>query len=275
MQSAAAQIAANRMAVLETDDPDAAHQLRIGLRRLRSALCAFRPLSDTPASRELEGHARVLARSVGELRDADVLIEEIYAPVAGTMRGHPGLPRLREALLAHRDRMRQRVRSELCGQQWSVLQLYLALWPRTIEDAEKLSTPVAKFARSALKKRWRKVADSGERLDDLTVEQRHAMRKALKTLRYTAEFFASLYPEHATRQFIKQIRSLQEVFGYLNDVVAAERLNAICHEGCADSREAQRAAGYVLGWHNAQAAHAWKDAHKGWQKLDALPRFWA
>ena len=135
--------------------------------------------------------------------------------------------------------------------------------------------PVAKFARSALKKRWRKVAESGKRLDDLDVEQRHAMRKALKTLRYTAEFFASLYPEHGTRQYIKEIRNLQEVFGYLNDVVAAERLNAICHEGCGDSREAQRAAGYVLGWHNAQAAHAWKDAHKGWQKLEALPRFWA
>ena len=65
------------------------------------------------------------------------------------------------------------------------------------------------------------------------------------------------------------------MFGYLNDVVAAERLDAICHDGCADSREAQRAAGYVLGWHNAQATHAWKDAHKGWRKLDALPQFWA
>ena len=275
VQSATAQITANRAAVLETENPDAAHQLRIGLRRLRSALSAFRPLSDTPVLRELEVHARTLARSVGELRDADVLIEEIYAPVAGMMRRDPGLPLLREALLAHRSRMRQRVRSELCGQPWSVLQLYLALWPRTIEDAEQLAMPVAKFARSALKKRWRKVAQSGERLDDLTVEQRHAMRKALKTLRYTAEFFASLYPERATRQFIKEIRSLQEVFGYLNDVVAAERLNAICHEGCSDSREAQRAAGYVLGWHNAQAAHAWKNAHKGWQKLDARPRFWA
>jgi CHAD domain-containing protein len=204
-----------------------------------------------------------------------VLIEEIYAPVAGIIKTDPGLPRLREALLAHRAGERKRVRSELCGQQWSVLHLYLALWPRTIEDAKKLSTPVAKFARSALKKRWRKVAESGERLDDLTIEQRHAMRKALKTLRYTAEFFASLYPEHATRQFIKEIRGLQEVFGYLTDVVAAERLNAICHTGCGDSPEAQRAAGYVLGWHNAQAAHAWNDAHKGWQKLAALPRFWA
>ena len=47
------------------------------------------------------------------------------------------------------------------------------------------------------------------------------MRKALKTLRYATELFASLYPEESTRQFIKETRSLQEVFGYLNDVVAA------------------------------------------------------
>jgi CHAD domain-containing protein len=167
------------------------------------------------------------------------------------------------------------VRSDLCGEQWSVLQLHFALWPRTIDDAEGLSSPVGKLARSALKRRWRKVAESGDRLDDLTIEQRHAMRKGLKTLRYTAEFFATLYPQHATRRFIREIRSLQEVFGYLNDVVAAERLNVICHEHCGDSPEAQRAAGFVLGWHNAQAARAWKDAHRGWQKLEALPRFWA
>ncbi len=47
VQSASDQIAANRRAVLETVDPAAAHQLRIGLRRLRSALSAFRPLHDT------------------------------------------------------------------------------------------------------------------------------------------------------------------------------------------------------------------------------------
>jgi triphosphatase len=275
VQSAAAQIAANRRAVLETEEPAAAHQLRIGLRRLRSALGAFRPLADMAALRELEARAQALARSVGELRDADVLIDDILAPVSGAMAGDAGLPRLREALLAHRARVRERVRSDLCGQQWSVLQLHFALWPRTIEDAEDLAVPATKFARSALRRRWRKVAESGDRLDDLTVEGRHAMRKDLKTLRYTAEFFATLYPEHATRRFTKQVRSLQEVFGYLNDVVAAGRLNAICHEHCADSPEAQRAAGFVLGWHNAQAARARREAHKGWQKLAALPRFWA
>jgi CHAD domain-containing protein len=126
-----------------------------------------------------------------------------------------------------------------------------------------------------MRRRWRKVAASGARLEHLSIEERHAMRKALKQLRYTAEFFASLYPARATRRFIKEVRALQEVFGYLNDVAAAERLTAICNTACAESPEAQRAAGYILGWHNAQAARAWRHAHAGWKKLEAMPRFWA
>src|SRR5581483_10164677 len=225
--------------------------------------------------REFEGHARTLARNVGELRDADVLIEDIFAPVAALMQEGEGAARVRAALLGHRAGARERVRSALGGEQWSVLQLHFALWPRMLDEAGDLDAPVTKLARSALKKRWRKVAESGRRLEELTVEERHAMRKALKTLRYTAEFFASLYPPRKTRPFIKQIRNLQEVFGYLNDVAAAKRLDAICHDACAESREAQRAAGFVLGWHSAQAARAWKSAHKGWKKLEGLHRFWA
>jgi inorganic triphosphatase YgiF len=276
VRSAAEQIVANRRAVLETEAPDAAHQLRIGLRRLRSALRAFRPLcEDIAAVDDLEQHARALSRTVGELRDADVLIEEIYAPVAGTLASDPGVPQLRRALEAHRERARQAARAALTGEPWSVLQLYLALWPRTIETAEGLGGPAGKFARTTLKRCWKRVADRGARIDDLTTEERHEMRKALKTLRYTAEFFGTLYPEPRASRFVQEIRSLQEVFGYLTDVVAAERLTAICREGCGDSPEAQRAAGYVLGWHNAQAANAWPDAHRGWRRLSRLPKFWA
>jgi inorganic triphosphatase YgiF len=276
VRSAADQIVANRRAVLETEDPAAAHQLRIGLRRLRSALRAFRPLcEDIPALGELDQHAGSLSRTVGELRDADVLIEEIHAPVvARILEGDPGVPRLEQALAAHRAAARERVRAALTGRPWSVLQLHLALWPRTIEAAEGLGGPVGKFARTTLRRRWKKVADSGSRLDDLTTEERHEMRKALKTLRYTAEFFTSLYPGPRAGRFVQQIRSLQEVFGYLTDVVAAERLTLIAREGCGDSPEAQRAAGFVLGWHNAQAANAWPDAHKGWRKLERLPQYW-
>src|SRR5262249_13137038 len=149
---------------------------------------------------------------------------------------------------------RARVRGQLGGQAWSVLQLHLALWPRMLAQGGGLDDALGRFARTALKRQWKRVAERGARLDALTLEEPHAIRKALKGLRYTCEFFSPLYPAAKTRPFIKQLRRLQEVFGYLNDVAAAARLNAICAAGC-DSAEARHTAGYILGWHNARAAH--------------------
>jgi hypothetical protein len=44
------------------------------------------------------------------------------------------------------------------------------------------------------------------------------MRKALKKLRYQAEFMTPLFDERAGKQFIRQLKALQDVFGYINDV---------------------------------------------------------
>lgn len=275
VDSATTQIEANRRAVLETDDPEAAHQLRIGLRRLRSALRAFRPLNDTPATRELEQYARDLGRSVSELRNADVFIEHIFAPVAGTMKGEPGYADLRGGLLAHRIAKRDEARAALTGDRWSKLQLYLALWPRTMRDNGRMQTPVAKFAETALAKGWKRVAKHGADVQDLAMEQRHDMRKALKDFRYTAEFFGSLYDARRVSAFVKDLKKLQDVFGYVNDAATARELNGICHQRCPDSREAQRAAGYVVGWHDAQAAHVWERVPKAWRRVEKDRRFWA
>jgi triphosphatase len=80
LASATRQIQINHQAVLETDDPEAAHQLRIGLRRLRSALRTMRPLAGGTSLRAFERAARDMGRCVGALRDADVLIMGLAAP---------------------------------------------------------------------------------------------------------------------------------------------------------------------------------------------------
>jgi inorganic triphosphatase YgiF len=274
LQSANAQIVANRRVVLETEDPEGAHQLRIGLRRLRSALRAFRPLMDTPLLRQIETHARDLAASVGRLRDADVLIEDIVAPVAGRLKGEPGIRELRECLGAHRLKVRDAVRRDLSGAPWSKLQLDLLLWPPTLAENARLQRPVADFAGMALSKGWKKLAKLGAAIDRLSNEQRHEMRKALKSLRYTGEFFASLYRESDVARFAKELKSLQDVFGYVNDVVVAKELTPIAREFSASDPEVQRAAGYVLGWHDAQAAHRWTAAPKEWCRLQKRSRYW-
>ncbi len=274
VELATEQISCNRRAVLETDDPEAAHQLRIGLRRLRSALRAFRPLNGAPAMRELEQHARNLGQSVSGLRNADVFIESIFAPVAGQRKGEPGFGEVRGALLAHRAAMRDQARAALAGEQWSRLQLYLALWPRTVKDDGNLRQPVREFAAAALGKGWKRIAKQGTHVNQLSLEQRHDMRKALKGFRYTSEFFGSLYDAGKVERFVKDLKKLQDVFGYVNDVVTATELNAICHQRCGEGREAQRAAGYVLGWHDVEARHTWKGVAKEWDRLKKRARFW-
>jgi triphosphatase len=274
VQSATQQIIANRCVVLETDDPEGAHQLRIGLRRLRSALWAFHPLIDTSSTREMDQHARALARVVGELRDADVFIKDIYGSVTGLMKGHPGLQPLKEALTAHRLRRRDAARGALNAKHWSALQLYLTLWPRTIEEIESLDRPVAKFADQALNAAWKKVAKMGKRVAELEGEERHKMRKSLKKLRYAVEYFGSLYRPADVQPFVKQLKKLQDVFGYVNDVVTAGQLEQISEEHCRESRECQRAAGYIVGWHTAEAAHCWTRAENGWKRLARTGCFW-
>jgi inorganic triphosphatase YgiF len=273
--SAADQIEANRAALMETDDPEAAHQLRVGLRRLRSALRAFRPIEDAAATRELAQNARALGQSVGELRNADIFIEGVYAPVAAARKADPaGFSELRDALLAHRAAMRAKARAAMAGEVWSKLQLYLALWPQTVKDNPRLARPVGGFAARALGRSWKKVARRGAKLEALSPEERHEMRKALKNFRYAVEFFGPLYDGRKVGRFVKDLKRLQDVFGYVNDVATAKALDAIADERCGGCLEAQRAAGYVRGWHEVNADHAWADATNDWDRLAKRPKFW-
>jgi CHAD domain-containing protein len=100
------------------------------------------------------------------------------------------------------------------------------------------------------------------------------MRKALKELRYQAEFMVPLFDKREGKQFIHQLKVLQDVFGYINDVRMAPRLIDIQQERQAGS-DAARAANYALGHHDAEAAHVWRRAGKAWRQLERSPQFWA
>src|SRR5262249_2580267 len=210
LASAARQVLVNRRAVLETDDPEAAHQLRIGIRRLRSTLRVLRPLVDRASLRAFERSARDIGRSVGMLRDADVLITGGHAPVEAFATDKTGVAELCEGLVRKCEAKRDEVRRVLSGPQWAKLHLYLTIWPRILNDMDGLNKPITKHARKALAKAWKKPAKLGRHLDRLDAAQRHEMRKALKKLRYQAEFMTPLFGQREAKQFIRQLKALQD-----------------------------------------------------------------
>ncbi len=249
--------------------------MRVGLTRLRAAHRALEPLLDTPAFHQLEDDARAIARAVGELRDADVLIEDIYAPVAGAVPDQQGFDALLRALQAHRAAKQESARQSLRSERWSRLLLSLVLWPAMLETDPSLQRrSIEDYARKALQRRWKKVASRGRAIDRLDPDEKHKMRRSLKKLRYMTEFFAPLFSSKEVKPFVKQLKTLQDVFGYVNDVGMAEQIRAIATEH-GEGPDCAIAAGIVLGTHEEKAAEAWTHAQEEWRRLKSLGRFWS
>jgi triphosphatase len=258
---------------METDDPEAVHQLRVGLTRLRTAHRALEALADSRQLRRLEVDARAVSRAVGHLRDADVLLGSICAPVAGEEPREEGFNGLLEAVRTHRGVMQREARAALEGACWMRLFLSLTLWPAMLERNTALRTPVEECVDKLLDKRWKKAAKLGRHIEALNGEEQHSMRKSLKKLRYMAEFLAPLYPKNKVGPFVKRLKRLQDIFGYRNDVRMASALPGIAkrHGGGAAPLTA---AGAVLAYHETAAAEAWLRAHKAWRRLQASGPFW-
>jgi triphosphatase len=274
LRSAREQIIKNRNAVLETSDPEGAHQLRVGLTRLRTAQRALKGMIDSPQLRELETDAQALSRAAGRLRDADVLIGEICAPVAGTPLRQHGFDALYEALQAHRAQMQIEARQALSGPSWSRLLLSLTLWPGMLERDPALQKPIEKYAGKALQRRWEKASKLGRSIASLKGDKRHEMRKLLKKLRYTVEFLAPLYPDADVKRFVKQLKKLQDIFGYVNDVSMAAQVSNILAEFGGAGPSSLIAAGCVLGYHEAKVPDVWRGAPKAWRRVRARGPFW-
>ncbi|MGA7330026.1 MAG: CYTH and CHAD domain-containing protein [Rhodomicrobium sp.] len=269
-RSARDQIVKNRTVVLQTGEAEGVHQLRVGLTRLRTAQRVVKPLVKSPQLEQLETDAQAIARAVGELRDADVLIEDIYAPVTSDPP-----PEGFDQLQTHRASKLQEVRHVLNGAVWSRLLLSLTLWPFMLERDPSLENPVDDYAGKALQKRWKKAAKLGRDIECLEGAKQHQMRKVLKKLRYTSEFFAPLYQKKEVKPFLKELKKLQDVFGYANDVRMAGQVRQICAARCGGEEPAAcSAAGYILGYHEAKVQDVWKSAPHCWRRLRRRRRFW-
>ncbi|WP_373235819.1 CYTH and CHAD domain-containing protein [Cohaesibacter celericrescens] len=264
------------------NDPEGPHQLRVGLRLFRSLLRAFRPSIDNPALREMEKRARYVTHLVGRLRDLDVLIDDIYAPVALKEGGKNQLDerRLADRLTRYRDVVRSQTLEEMQHWPCASFQIELALFTRmapwdTNNTGSDRAEPIPALAKLALKKSYRHCQRWGADIDKLDFSERHSMRKSLKIVRYQAEIFGPLYGRRKTRRFCKKLRALQDVFGYLNDVAMASHLSKVVRDAGPASPTDKKIADKVIARHEKQAQKTWKKAKRRWEKLDDTRPFWS
>lgn len=282
LRECADQISANVEVVREIDAPEGPHQLRVGLRRLRSMFAIYAPVARSVELKRLDDEARWLAQEVGLLRDLDVARDDLVNAEARRHEAETCLPLLARRIDGRAVARREALRTLLAGPRVQSLVLDLArfvetrgwLVPEELEQTARLAAPVTTMAEEALTKRWKKVGRRARKIDSLDIEQRHELRKELKKLRYAIEFFGSLYEPKRVAPMIKRLKRLQEVFGALNDAAMVKGM--LDRPDFVDTDDAfmQRAVGWVLGSSEARAELGWGRAKKGWQELKETKPFW-
>ena len=276
------QIAANVRVVVQLDDPEGPHQLRIGLRRLRSAFSVFATVLASPEITRLQLEAQSVGQEIGRLRDLDVVANDIVKREAEAHPEEPGIAALVPATEQRANAFRGEVRRLLAGERTQTFLIDLArfvetrgwLVPDDFGQTARLAEPVTRLAEAALNKRWKKVGKRARALETLDAAERHDLRKQLKKLRYAADFLSPLFPQRRVEPFLKRLRKLQNVFGELNDAAMIKSMFSGAEAIAAADARTQRAVGWVLGASQARAAIGWAGVRDLWRKLEDTRPFW-
>lgn len=192
---------------------DHVHQLRVGLRRLRTALRELPVLQ--PARRSLEPALVTAFRALGERRDRTHVLARIQPLLEAE-----GVPAVEwpDGFSASGAAATRAVRAP---------PFQLALFDLLLL-AERLrpggGNRLKRELRQALQRLHRQVLRDGRRFTKLDAARQHRVRKRLKRLRYLSEFAAPLFDEARARDFLAALEPAQDALGDFNDEVIAQHL---------------------------------------------------
>lgn len=225
-----AQMQDNETGVMRGTDPETIHQMRVGMRRLRSALRLFAPWIPFPPA--LQQELLWLGGELGAARDADVLADSTLPKVTEACPQETDLLRLRQSASAIAGEKRKQAAAAVASVRYSRLMLGLVGWLQASRWHElldetalnALAEPLEKRAARILGRCHEKLIKSGKRLAHGTPEERHQVRIAAKKARYATEFFQSLHPARRVKRYLSCLTALQDALGWLNDAAVADRL---------------------------------------------------
>uniref|UniRef100_UPI0026F1F5C7 CYTH and CHAD domain-containing protein n=1 Tax=Phenylobacterium aquaticum TaxID=1763816 RepID=UPI0026F1F5C7 len=268
-------IAANAALVRETSDEAALHQLRVAVRRLRSAISTCAALVGDGEAPKIREELKWLAGTCGEARDLDVFARELSG-LKGKAAADAAL--IVEAVAKARAKAYAKAGAALASGRFRELVLSAAAWVETgtwLTDPDKKARRrrdmgARAFARAALRERWKAWRRLARDFDGLDAEGRHKLRIKAKNLRYAAEAFSPLFPARAAARMVGRVKRLQDDLGALNDAAVAARLVKTLHLDVAGREAAER-----LAARKAQDAETGlKRAAKALARLSEADRFW-
>lgn len=211
------------------DVPDGVHQLRVAIRRLRSALATFRPLLQRDISEPLRQELTWVASHLAAPRDAEVVRDRI----TGLAQAEPA--HLDPAELSrHAHEEYEATHGPAHQQALTALQSarYLGLLD-TLDDfaasppwTAKAELPAEEVLPGRVRHDWKRVKSRMRAVDETEPgsqrgnEALHEVRKAARRARYAAETVAPVLGEG--KKFGKAMKKLQRALGDHHDSVITQ-----------------------------------------------------
>jgi len=259
-------------------DAEGVHQMRVGIRRLRSALMLFAPYLEPKAAKRFQAELQRTGRRFGEARDWDVFCLEALPAALDRAENIGWIDLLRPPAQMRRDAAHAEFVRALDDPAFTALVLGLAAWAEDgcahdrLAGDKALRRPLARIAPKLLDRLYRKVERRGGDVEKLGDQELHALRKSLKKLRYGVEYLASLYPQKAVKAYVKRCKALQKSLGAINDAATAIRLAEGLSEG--GRADLAGAVGALARSVDRPKRKAMKSLSKKWRAFDDEPRFW-
>jgi inorganic triphosphatase YgiF len=254
-----------------SSDEEQVHQLRIGIRRLRTALRELAELDADSAGFDAAAWEPPLVaafRALGAVRDREQVAQlaqaqwrdlpaEAQPPALAALAGGEGsatdAPSPGDVVRAPAF---QAVLVSLIG--------FTAAAPG---DAGLSARDARRFLRQRLRRLHRQAVRDGRRFESLPTEAQHRVRKRLKRLRYLAEFVAPLFDAGKAGRYLERLRPAQDALGAYNDEAVALALYR-------EAADRDPRAWFAVGWFSARRAAGAKACRKALDRIADAPRFW-
>jgi inorganic triphosphatase YgiF len=207
----------NEPLLIAEHDAEALHQLRVAIRRLRSALWLFRPAIRDGRLVGFQDQLRNFTRELGAARNIDVILASLP----------PGDP-ARSHLEDNRKRLYAKIVRKLDSRSFRLFMFDLFAWVQAGKwrAHKKACGPLMPFAIKRLDRLWARINQKAEFLSRLTDTERHKLRIETKKMRYAVEFLAEPFRLLADvrTKFVKAAEGIQDRLGDLNDLATRQEL---------------------------------------------------
>ncbi|NHZ78539.1 CHAD domain-containing protein [Massilia sp. CCM 8695] len=273
MRNCLDQIEANENGVIKYHDVESLHQMRVGLRRLRSALGMFDEVLSLPMA--LRQELDWLVSRLGPARDWDVLAGSTLPRITTALDADAALVRVQHAAADQAVALHAVAGAAVASERYQSLIGRLERWLdergwRAMQlpaDKVRLKMRIGDFASGILEKDQQRLLKRGRKLKGADPEARHRLRIAAKKTRYAAEFFAALYPQKTVRPYVKALASLQDELGLMNDASVADRLLRQLSDG---KEELKDGTGFLRGYLASHARLGGGTLRKLWKRFVPL-----